>query len=475
MPPFDPLAAQSELFGLEQPGAGRPSPQQQSPEWRQKIMRLIPLVAAAAKGGPGAMEGLLQGYQQAEQQRRQQSQQDAQTQRQGMLDERAFQNQQFNQGLQTQQMDLQRQQLQQKQEADRAGLVQEFSKALTSEDLTDPEAVRALTQLYEARGQALGVRPGTFETTAMQVVKPSTLEKRAAERKVNSLRQQFGVKWTEEGAKFQHVVNGRTVSFGELLAMAGMTPDPSAPQTPTETIEPDTPEKAHLVAFARSRGKTVSQLSEAEIREATKGFRQADDRPPDPTLQAIRELTLAQTRAAGPQLSPAQSAYRNTMADDYMRDSKDYVTRLQAYQSIRAAAQNPSAAGDLALIFSYMRMLDPGSTVREGEFANAQNAAGVPDQIRNAYNRMVSGERLNPRQRADFVRQAQRQFTQAQQRQKGLLKVYTERATRGRINPADVVIDFDDVFGVDTTPINVGGGAAPQNPYRGGRAAAAGR
>lgn len=73
---------------------------------------------------------------------------------------------------------------------------------------------------------------------------------------------------------------------------------------------------------------------------------------------------------------------------------------------IEKAAKNPSAAGDLSLIFGYMRMLDPGSTVREGEFANAQNAAGVPDRIRNMYNRTISGERLNPDQRNDFLSQS---------------------------------------------------------------------
>ncbi|WP_204128690.1 hypothetical protein, partial [Pseudomonas ogarae] len=77
-----------------------------------------------------------------------------------------------------------------------------------------------------------------------------------------------------------------------------------------------------------------------------------------------------------------------------------------SYGQIAQAAKTPSAQNDLALIFSYMRMLDPASVVREGEFATAQNAAGVPDQIRNAYNKAVNGERLNPEQRTGFVSSA---------------------------------------------------------------------
>lgn len=88
---------------------------------------------------------------------------------------------------------------------------------------------------------------------------------------------------------------------------------------------------------------------------------------------------------------------------------KDFNTIETAYRKIEQAEKNPSAAGDLSLIFSYMKILDPGSTVREGEFANAQNAGGVPDQIVNMYNRAKSGERLNPKQRLDFINQAKAQ------------------------------------------------------------------
>jgi len=103
-----------------------------------------------------------------------------------------------------------------------------------------------------------------------------------------------------------------------------------------------------------------------------------------------------------------------------------------SYAQIRALAEGPpSAAGDLSFIFSYMKMLDPGSVVREGEFANAQNAAGVPDQIRNLYNRVSQGQRLNDAQRADFTNQARsiyetraRQFERDAEEYRGLATDY---------------------------------------------------
>jgi hypothetical protein len=115
--------------------------------------------------------------------------------------------------------------------------------------------------------------------------------------------------------------------------------------------------------------------------------------------------------AQGPDTKDEQSL-RKEVSDLIKQDR----SVLNMYQNVETASRNPSAAGDLSMIFAFMKMLDPGSVVREQEFANAQNAAGVPDQIRNLYNRALSGQRLNANQRADFVMQARQIAGQAQQR-----------------------------------------------------------
>lgn len=91
-------------------------------------------------------------------------------------------------------------------------------------------------------------------------------------------------------------------------------------------------------------------------------------------------------------------------------------TVMGMYQNVQNAAKSGSAAGDLSLIFAYMKMLDPGSVVREQEFANAQNAAGIPDRILNLRNQILSGNRLNPNQRQQFIAEAQQLAAEAQAR-----------------------------------------------------------
>lgn len=62
-------------------------------------------------------------------------------------------------------------------------------------------------------------------------------------------------------------------------------------------------------------------------------------------------------------------------------------------------------------------MLDPGSVVRESEFATAQNAASVPERVRSSFNRVLSGEKLSPKQRKDFVGRANSLMNKANARQ----------------------------------------------------------
>ena len=55
------------------------------------------------------------------------------------------------------------------------------------------------------------------------------------------------------------------------------------------------------------------------------------------------------------------------------------------------------------MVFKFMKALDPTSVVREGEQANAENSAGVPEAVRNMYNKVMSGARLGDEQMKQFV------------------------------------------------------------------------
>jgi hypothetical protein len=120
--------------------------------------------------------------------------------------------------------------------------------------------------------------------------------------------------------------------------------------------------------------------------------------------------------------------------------AKDYTTIRDATSTLERVAKAGTAFSDMATIFQYMKILDPGSVVREGEFANAQNAAGVPDQVVNMYNKALQGNFLNQKQRDDIVARARDVATTKRTYYDGRLRQYSDLAKRSGLDPNNVIL-----------------------------------
>lgn len=82
---------------------------------------------------------------------------------------------------------------------------------------------------------------------------------------------------------------------------------------------------------------------------------------------------------------------------------KGFEETKAAKLQIDQAAKMATPAGDLAAATKVMKILDPGSVVRESELGMAMAATGVEDKVRNYANMVITGEKLTPSQRKDFV------------------------------------------------------------------------
>ena len=121
-------------------------------------------------------------------------------------------------------------------------------------------------------------------------------------------------------------------------------------------------------------------------------------------------------------------------------DVHDGYGRLIA--ATKQRQENPgsvSPASDISLVFGYMKMLDPGSVVREGEYATAKNAAGVPERVLNAYNKALTGEFLSDAQRRDFLGQASELYGTARKTAEGVAERYRNLATSYGADPSRAV------------------------------------
>lgn len=121
------------------------------------------------------------------------------------------------------------------------------------------------------------------------------------------------------------------------------------------------------------------------------------------------QFLQAQNQAKGTNISvnTGQHGFDNALKlrSDFRAEPvyKGFEETKAAKNQIDQAAKMASPAGDLAAATKIMKILDPGSVVRESELGMAMAATGVEDRVRNYANMVITGEKLTPAQRKDFV------------------------------------------------------------------------
>ncbi len=167
------------------------------------------------------------------------------------------------------------------------------------------------------------------------------------------------------------------------------------------------------------------------------------------TTKITSDLKEANDRIMSLSQGSGQNSFQhaNVLRDEVNKQTIPFQQVNDAYGRILAAVKpdpktgEVTGAGDLALIFNYMKMLDPGSTVREGEFATAQNSAGLPEILRAKYNKVMSGERLAPKTRAEFTDKAKDLYKSQEQGYEKVINNYSAIAKRNGLPVEDVVQD----------------------------------
>lgn len=153
------------------------------------------------------------------------------------------------------------------------------------------------------------------------------------------------------------------------------------------------------------------------------------------------ELRPYANASGDPEVTLEKGKFEQALRKEYTDLSKDFKTLQDATNRIKVGASLDNAVGDLSLIYGYMKLLDPGSVVRETEFATAENAQGVPDRIRNVWNRVINGERLTPQMRQQFVSGADQLAAQQTQRMQEVRTQFERIARESGAEPQRVMIN----------------------------------
>ncbi len=252
------------------------------------------------------------------------------------------------------------------------------------------------------------------------------------------LNAQDQAKVAQEGRTTARALVGVRDQASYTQALSTLPPQISAglpPQYDPQVVQ-STIQQAQTIDNLTVSAGTQAQISAADARTQL---------PTPPLSEARQAQQLAQIEARrAPTATPdPQDQFKNanTLRDEFVSQTNNFAEAQRGLQKVQAAANDNTGAGDVALIFGFMKTIDPGSTVREGEFATAENTGSIDERTWGLYNNLVRGDRLTPSQRERFAATAASQFEAQRATYDQTVAEYTRLAESFGLPPANVVVD----------------------------------
>jgi hypothetical protein len=130
----------------------------------------------------------------------------------------------------------------------------------------------------------------------------------------------------------------------------------------------------------------------------------------------------------------------NTLRDEYLAQTAPFRTVQDAYTKIKSTSDN--GPGDMSLLYAYVKLLDPGSVVRESEFATAAQSGSLGQRVQGAVEQVLSGKRLSPELRKSFLQEADNIYKSQKENAKQIGGKYRDLAKNYSLDPSRVVVEY---------------------------------
>ena len=149
-------------------------------------------------------------------------------------------------------------------------------------------------------------------------------------------------------------------------------------------------------------------------------------------VEANANLKASQVKANATEKAAQLKAETDAMNNNFDRAkkirgeiasaSKDFKKVKAAYNRIESL--EPTPIGDMGLIFNFINMLDPTSTVRTEEYDSVEAAASVPERLKGQYEKVLSGKSLTVPQREDILRQSGNLYKSAESNNEKTVRMF---------------------------------------------------
>lgn len=275
-----------------------------------------------------------------------------------------------------------------------------------------------------------------LEANRQQMPQPTTPEVDVRAAADSDARRNFGASMLAAGQAF----TGNRRVVGQMQ---------SSNAQETQALAEREARKRELEQWAAGRER--QRMGEASLLSAAAVEPREASKPSKTSEQVDRELDIkeqdAETRRLNatkvkPAKAPKEADPSKLRKEfDALPEVKSFKDVSIGMDKIRSAAQSGTASGDMALIFAFMKILDPGSSVKEGEYASAKNAQGVPDKVLTAYNNAKDGQILSPVARAEFLKSSEQLYETERARYSAAAQRYRGMAEKQKLAPDDVAVD----------------------------------
>jgi hypothetical protein len=129
--------------------------------------------------------------------------------------------------------------------------------------------------------------------------------------------------------------------------------------------------------------------------------------PADPSQWTTEQQNRFNRRYAELKNIQAQDPTRMLLARDeirtkWLKEIEPEGQVAQRFKTLSASVVNPTPVGDTAIIYSFAKILNPGEAIMEGDIRNILANRSVPDKIKQAAERVISGKNLTEDERIEI-------------------------------------------------------------------------
>lgn len=196
-------------------------------------------------------------------------------------------------------------------------------------------------------------------------------------------------------------------------------------------------EQAALAAAAKEKSLDDRQLRDLNSKEKIASESQSgQNNRLDKQLKSQMEIANSKI---GKENANATNSFTSDLRKEYTSNpiTKNSIAISNAYENIKTAAD--SGIGDINSLYSFIKILDPTSTVREGEIQLGQEADPLAARIANLYNAKVKGRISSPKFKKDLNEQVDIVMSNQMKKQAQVDSHYTDISTRAGALPENVI------------------------------------